>query len=250
MLNPRKHSAQALAIIPARGGSKRIPRKNIVDFGGRPMLAWTIEAALKSACFAHVLVSTEDEEIAEVARRYGAEVPFLRDSHYDDQSTVSEAVCAALERAQKVYGCEFSQVAQLMANCPLRGADHIKSALEYFSSQDHEFQISCFKFGWMNPWWAVKLDDQNRPSPMFPEALKTRSQDLPPLYCPTGAIWLAKPSALLRSRSFYGPGYKFFPLDWRAAVDIDDYEDMAMAQAVLAQMSLSGEADHASRHTH
>lgn len=242
--------AEAIAIIPARGGSKRIPRKNIVPFGGKPMLAWTIEAALKSDCFAKVLVSTEDEEIAEVARRYGADVPFLRDSHFDDQSTVSEAVCTALEQAQTLYGRQFSQVAQLMANCPLRGADDIKSALGYFANGTHEYQISCFKFGWMNPWWAVKLDAQNIPQPMFPEALKTRSQDLPPLYCPTGAIWLAKPEALLRSRSFYGPGYKFFPLDWRAAVDIDDYEDLAMAQAVLAQMSQSTGEYHASHHPH
>jgi CMP-N-acetylneuraminic acid synthetase len=242
--------AAAIAIIPARGGSKRIPRKNIVPFGGKPMLAWTIEAALNSGCFAKVLVSTEDEEIAEVARRYGAEVPFLRNSHFDDQSTVSEAVCSALEQAQKLYGRTFSYVAQLMANCPLRGAEDIKSAMGYFSAGTHEFQISCFKFGWMNPWWAVKLDGQNYPQPMFPEALKTRSQDLPPLYCPTGAIWLAKPDALLRSRSFYGPGYKFFSLDWRAAVDIDDYEDLAMAQVLLTQMSQSTEACHASRHPH
>lgn len=243
-------ASDAIAIIPARGGSKRIPRKNIVPFCGKPMLAWTLEAALESGCFAKVLVSTEDREIAEVARRYGAEVPFLRESHFDDQSTVSEAVCAALERAQQLYGREFSQVVQLMPNCPLRGAEEIIAAMEYFASGGHDYQISCFKFGWMNPWWAVKLDSDNCPQPMFPEALKTRSQDLPPLYCPTGAVWLAKPHALLRSRSFYGPGYKFFPLDWRAAVDIDDYEDLAMAQAVFTQMPRFTEGHHASRHPH
>jgi CMP-N-acetylneuraminic acid synthetase len=235
-------ATEAIAIIPARGGSKRIPRKNILPFCGKPMLAWTIEAALSSGCFTRVLVSTEDEEIADVARRYGAEVPFLRESHFDDQSSVSEAVCAAVERAQREYTCEFSLVAQLMANCPLRGVQEIKNAVEYFSAGDHEFQISCFKFGWMNPWWAVKLDAQHRPQPMFPEALKTRSQDLPPLYCPTGAIWLAKPEALLRSRSFYGPDYRFFPLDWRAAMDIDDHEDLAMAQLLFAQASYKGDS--------
>lgn len=242
--------ANAIAIIPARGGSKRIPRKNIVSFAGKPMIAWTIEAALNSGCFARVLVSTEDEEIAEIAQCYGAEVPFLRDSHFDDQSTVSEAVCTALEHAKKLYGRNFSCVAQLMANCPLRRADEIKSAIDYFSNNTHEFQISCFKFGWMNPWWAVKLDNENNPQPMFAEALKTRSQDLPPLYCPTGAIWLADPEALLRSRSFYGPGYKFFPMDWRAAVDIDDYEDLAMAQAVFAQMPRIDQVPDANRHPH
>lgn len=240
----------AIAIIPARGGSKRIPRKNIISFGGKPMIAWTIEAALASGCFAKVMVSTEDEEIADVARCYGADVPFLRDSHFDDQSTVSEAICTALERAQNFFGREYSCVAQLMANCPLRSADDIKCALRYFSGGGHEFQISCFKFGWMNPWWAVQLDGENYPQPVFQGALKTRSQDLPPLYCPTGAIWLAKPAALLNSRSFYGPGHKFFPLDWRAAVDIDDYEDLAMAQAVFAQMSHADEVHHASRHPH
>jgi CMP-N-acetylneuraminic acid synthetase len=223
----------AIAIIPARGGSKRIPRKNIHLFKNKPMLAWTVEAALQSECFSHVMVSTEDVEIAEVARSYGAEVPFLRDSHFDDQSTVSEAICVAVDQYQQLTGKRFDAVVQLMPNCPIRNARNIKHACENFWQGTHDFQISCFKFGWMNPWWAVRLDDHCNPTAIFPEALKTRSQDLPPLYCPTGAIWIAKPDKLIKNRSFYGAGHKFFPLDWQAAVDIDDYEDLRMAEVIF-----------------
>jgi CMP-N-acetylneuraminic acid synthetase len=227
----------AIAIIPARGGSKRIPRKNIYPFKGKPMLAWTIEAALTSNCFSRILVSTEDEEIAAVARSFGAEVPFLRDSHFDDQSTVSEAVCHTVEKYQKYRGESFDTVVQLMPNCPIRNAHQIQQACDYFQQGGHDFQISCFKFGWMNPWWAVQLDEHLHPSPMFPDALKTRSQDLPALYCPTGAIWIANSQKLIKSRSFYGEGYKFFPMEWQAAVDIDDYEDLRMAEVIFNQFS-------------
>ena len=81
-----------LAIIPARGGSKRIPRKNIINFQGKPMIAWTIESAIKSACFDEILVSTDDDEIAEISKNYGASVPFLRELNKDDHSNVSDVV--------------------------------------------------------------------------------------------------------------------------------------------------------------
>jgi N-acylneuraminate cytidylyltransferase len=84
----------------------------------------------------------------------------------------------------------------------------------------------------MNPWWAVRLDDRSRPRALFPEAFAARSQDLPPLYCPTGAIWVARVPALEASRSFYGPSHVFHALDWKAAVDIDDQGDLEMAQVI------------------
>ncbi len=222
-----------IAVIPARGGSKRIPKKNILEFSGKPMIAWTIEAALNSGRFDRVVVSTEDREIAEVAIKFGAEVPFLRDRFFDDQSTVSEAVCDALIKIQTDMAIEFDQIVQLMANCPIRNSDDICRAIDFFELGEHDFQISCFEFGWMNPWWAVKLDENKKPTPLFPAALKTRSQDLEKLYCPTGAIWIANAKEFVREKTFYGSEFKFFPMPWCSAVDIDDYGDLEMAKAVM-----------------
>lgn len=224
-----------VAIIPCRGGSKRIPKKNIVDFHGKPMLAWTVEAALGSGQFDSVLVSTDDPEIAEAALAAGAEVPFLRAVHADDHAPISMATLAALDQLERHHGRRYDVVAQLMANCPLRAAQHIRDALAHFEAAGAPSQISCFKFGWMNPWWAVQLDAQGAPSAQFPEALKARSQDLPPLYCPTGAIWLARAPALRAASSFYIDGHIFHPMPLAAAVDIDDYDDLDMARAMFGQ---------------
>ena len=94
-------------------------------------------------------------------------------------------------------------------------------------------QISCFRYGWMNPWWAVRLDERGRPDPLFPDTRSQRSQDLDLLYCPTGAIWISKVTELQEAGTFYGPGHVYFPMNWRAAVDIDDYDDLDMARVVF-----------------
>ncbi len=231
---------QNIAIIPARGGSKRIPKKNIIDFNGQPMIAWSIQAAKDSGAFTRILVSTDDPEIAEVAKSLGAEVPFLREQYADDHSSVSEATAAALQQAMDYWQEDYKVVVQLMANCPLRDGLDIKAALASFEQHKRTAQISCFEYGWMNPWWAVTLDAQGEPNPLFPEALKQRSQDLPTLYCPTGAIWISTTEALLEHHSFYSPQHVFEPLSIRSAMDIDDYADMRMAKALSLTDSNQG----------
>jgi N-acylneuraminate cytidylyltransferase len=223
---------QRIAIIPARGGSKRIPRKNIIDFDGKPMIAWTIQAALDSGCFDRVLVSTDSEEIAELAISSGATTPFLRQENADDAAPSSLATISALKQAEAYWHTRYDQVAQLMPNCPLRNAGHIRDAVENFAQKNLEYQISCFRFGWMNPWWAVTLDQDRVPTQHFPAAMSKRSQDLEHLYCPTGAIWLAGRDSLLEAGTFYGVDHRYFPMDWIGAVDIDDMDDYRMALAL------------------
>lgn len=229
---------KAIAVIPARGGSKRIPHKNIVDFLGKPIIAWTIEAAQKSNIFDRIIVSTDDKEIADVAESCGVKVPFLRTECTDDFSTASDATIFALKQTKEYYGEEYEYVAQLMANCPLRTSADIIAAFDNFINRNLDFQISCFKFGWMNPWWAVELDEKFIPKKLFPESGNKRSQDLPNLYCPTGAVWLARYNKLIESKTFYGAGYLMFPLDWKAAVDIDNYDDLEMAKALYGMRDL------------
>ncbi len=221
-----------IAIIPARGGSKRIPRKNITPFRGRPMIAWTIEAALKSEVFDRVIVSTDDTEIAETARAEGAEVPFLRLAHADDQSSVSDAIITTLGQAEKHYAKQFATVTQLMPNCPLRNSNDIRAADKHFKDGRHLFQISAFEFGWMNPWWAARLKYDGQPDWLFPESRQSRSQDLERLFCPTGAIWVADALALVKHQTYYGPRHVLCPMPWQSAIDIDDWHDLHMAEAV------------------
>ncbi len=224
----------ALAVIPARGGSKRLPRKNIRTLAGKPLIIYTIEAALESGCFESVVVSTDDDDIAALARGAGAEVPFVRPAALsDDHTPVSNVTIAALELLDP-NGERYPLVAQLLPNCPLRDADDVRSSFRAFKGSSADFQLSVTRYGWLDPHWAMELSSDGIIDPLFPEALKQRSQDLPTLYCPTGAVWWARSVALRRAGTFYGPGVRGYPLAWQHAVDIDDESDFAMAEALVA----------------
>ena len=218
-----------IAIIPARGGSKRIPKKNIIDFCGKPMIAWTIEAAKESGLFDKIIVSTDDEEIAAVSREYGAEVPFLRNSKSDDFSPVSEATITTLKQLQS-EGEIFDTVVQLFAVCPLRNTTDIKGALQFHFEHKRPFTVSCYKYSGMNPWWAMTMNEKNEGDFLNKDALG-RSQDLPELYCPTGAIWIADVEELIKENTFYGKGHVFWEMSWNRGIDIDDYDDLNLAKA-------------------
>jgi CMP-N-acetylneuraminic acid synthetase len=220
-----------IAIIPARGGSKRIPRKNIIKFNGKPMISWTIEAAIESKLFSKILVSTDDDEIAQISLNAGAQVPFLRNDSNDDYSTSSQATLSALRQAEAYWSETYSSVTQLMANCPLRDSDEIRGAISNFELKKVPSQISCFKFGWMNPWWAFKLDLNGNPEYAFPKYRNKRSQDLPTLYCPTGAIWIADAFQLKKNGTFYMQNHVFYPINNISAIDIDDEHDLKIAEA-------------------
>ncbi|MFA5130457.1 MAG: acylneuraminate cytidylyltransferase family protein [Patescibacteria group bacterium] len=221
-----------VAIIPARGGSKRIPKKNIYPFCGKPLLAWTVIAALKSEVFTDVYVSTDAQDIAAVALEYGAKV-IMRKRGNDDQTIVSLATIYSLQQIEQEQGEKYDIVFQLMANCPLRDADDIRHAATHFDISGTDFQLSCFSYDYANPWWALKIADRYSGQALHPEALKTRSQDLDTLYCPTGAIWAAKVPHLYEAGTFYGPNYTLVPMKKSShAVDIDEMEDLIFAEAL------------------
>lgn len=221
---------KVVAIIPARGGSKRVPGKNIIDFLGKPMIAWTIEAAKVSGLFDKIVVSTDDEQIADVSKQYGADVPFLRNEKADDMSPVSEATVVALKQLEAA-GETFDDVVQLFAVCPLRNAQDIKDAYNFYIESKRNFALSCFKYTWMNPWWAIQLNEKSEGNWLNKDALK-RSQDLPGLVCPTGAVWIADVRSLCNEKTFYGSGHVFWQMDWKRAVDVDSYDDIELAKAL------------------
>ena len=157
----------------------------------------------------------------------------MRSKAADDFSSSSMATYHALIQAEKYWKEKYDVVAQLMANCPLRTAEDIKKSFKLFKKNKSLSQISCFRFGWMNPWWATKINKKGKPSRIFPNSMKTRSQDLPNLYCPSGALWLAKRNNFLKYKDFYMPGYRFQEMNWISALDIDDNNDFLMAKACL-----------------
>jgi len=222
-----------LAVIPARGGSKRIPGKNVVDLGGQPLLAYTVRAAVDSGLFARVVVSTDSEEIAAAALSFGAEVPFLRDPDLsDDFVPVSAATADALERVDPA-GDLVGSVCQLMPSCPLRCAVDVAVSCDQFEATAAEAQISVVRYGWQNPWWAFRRGDDFILDPLFPEAHSARSQDLAALYCPTGAVWWARAEALRRDRTFHVTGRTGWEIPWQRGIDVDTREDLDLARVLL-----------------
>jgi CMP-N-acetylneuraminic acid synthetase len=160
-------------------------------------------------------------------------VPFLRKDHADDISPVSEATLSALFQAENYWGLKYDIVVQLMPNCPIRNVADIVCSYNNFKKGFAPFQLSAVEFGHANPWWAFELDNQMRAKYLTPKALKMRSQDLPKLYCPVGGIWVANRDAFVDSRTFYGSGHVFFPINWASSIDIDTIEDLEYAKMVF-----------------
>jgi N-acylneuraminate cytidylyltransferase len=230
---PARSSGETLAVIPARGGSKRVPGKNIRPLLGVPAIAYSIRAALESGVFDRVVVSTDSDEIARVAREHGAEVPFLRDASLaDDHTPVSLATVDALEQLDP-GGERIAHVAQLMANCPLRDADDVRASREQFTSTGARSQLSVMRFGFQNPWWAMRRTGEYVLDPLFGERAVAPSQSLPELFCPTGAIWWARADVLRAERTFHVDGRTGWEISWQHGVDVDTEDDWAMAELLL-----------------
>lgn len=223
-----------LGFIPARGGSKRIPRKNIVDFGGEPLIAHTIRAALGSDVFDEVVVSTDDPEIADLSINYGASVPYLRPAELATDFASSADAAVHLLDYFRGNGKNYTRLCSLLPNCPLRDSRDIRESYEMFQSNNVWSVHSLTDFGGAVPFWAIELDDQQRIKFYWGEKyFSMRSQDMPVVYVPTGALRWVKAEALREKRSFYGEGALGFILPRKRAVDIDDEEDLLFARALL-----------------
>jgi CMP-N-acetylneuraminic acid synthetase len=231
-----------LAVIPARAGSKRLPGKNILPLGGKPLIAFAIDAARDSGLFARVIVSTDSAIIAEIAKRHGADVPFLREASLaDDVTPVSAATADALRRVDP-DGTLYASVAQLMPNCPLRDADDVRDSFLQFAATGADSQLSVARYSWQPPWWAMRRSEAYALEPLFPREVTDRSQDLPPLYCPTGAIWWARASVLRETGTFHIEGRTGWEIATAHSLDIDTEDDWRLAEALLGQRTGLGPA--------
>lgn len=224
-----------IAVIPARSGSKRVPDKNIRLMCGKPIISYTIKAALQSKIISSVIVSTDSEEIAEISLDYGAEVPFLRSKVLSDDYTPVSLVTLDVIEQLRLKGKEYKNVVQLLPNCPMRDSTDILNSYSHFVQSKAESQISVTRYGWLNPWWAMTRDMNNVLSPIFPEQMKKRSQDLPDLFCPTGAVWWIQADILRREKTFHCKNRTGWEISWDHAVDIDTEEDWRMAEILMRQ---------------
>lgn len=179
-----------LAIIPARGGSKRIPRKNIKDFLGKPIIAYSIETALKSGLFDEVMVSTDDVEIAEIAKKYGAKVPFSRTENTSNDDATTYEVLKEVLLNYKDMGTEFENICCLYACAPLTTELILSESFKIFQENNFDSVLPVISFGFPIQ-RAVKLTPENKIDFVHPEFSVTRSQDLEKAYHDAGQFyWL------------------------------------------------------------
>ena len=224
----------AIALIPARAGSERIPRKNIAPFFGHPMIAYTIAAARLVTAFDEVIVSTDGPEIASIARHYGARVVDRPAGLADPQAGLVPVSLHAVDQLVEEGEPRPSAICLLMPNCPLRGAAAIRSHLEAFEADDRRFQLSVTEYVGAYPDWAMTRATDGRIEARFGKFWQGRSQELPPSVCPSGAIWIAKESALREQMTFYGAPLHGECLGPIEAFDIDDQSELEYA-AVLVE---------------
>lgn len=228
-----------LAIIPARGGSKRIPRKNIKPFCGKPMIAWSIDAALKSGCFDRVIVSTDDDEIAEVARQHGAEVPFMRPLELSDDHTGTIPV---IRHAIETINSEDRGVEQaccLYATAPFIQAEDLRRGLEILrgSDVDYAFSVTSYAFPIQR---ALRLTHEGRVEMFNPEHFNTRSQDLDEAYHDAGQFYWGRADAWLQGKMIFCPASLPVMLPRHRVQDIDTPEDWVRAEWLFKAMQAQG----------
>lgn len=222
-----------IAIIPARGGSKRIPRKNIKPFLGRPIIAYSIEAAVAAGCFDEVMVSTDDQEIAQVATDLGARVPFLRTpATADDFAGTAEVLSEVLEE-YAARNRHFSAACCIYATAPFVTADLLRSALEVLEGSAAAAVIPVAQH--CSPTWRALQVVDGGLRWVHPEFETTRSQDLPPTYFDVGQFYWLEVGAFLRERRLVCRGAVPFILPRAQVQDIDSPEDWSEAEAKYRQ---------------
>ena len=225
---------ETLAIIPARGGSKGLPGKNILSLAGIPLITHTINAALEAESVGRLIVSTDDEAIATVARESGAEVPFLRPAALsDDTASGVDACLHALGYANDSLDYHPELVVYLQPTSPMRSAADIDAAVKLLHDRNADSVVSV-KAVTEYPQWMKKMDGEQRISPLFEELEITAArQNLEKSYILNGAIYLSTTEALLKHRNFYGSDTRGYLMPEERSIDIDTLNDFLMAQALI-----------------
>ena len=226
--------SRVVGVITARGGSKSIPKKNIAPLAGKPLIAWTIETALRSAALSRVIVSTDDTEIAEVARQWGAEVPFLRPAELArDDSPHIPVIVHAVEWLGSHEDMRSDYVLLLQPTSPLRSTEDIDGAIRLALEKDADSVVSVCQAS-SHPYLAKRITDDGRLEDFDhrPEGYLAR-QALPPAYVVNGAIYLVRRDVLVEKHTFYTERTYAYVMPQARSLDIDTPWDLYLADLVL-----------------
>lgn len=217
-------------LIPARGGSKGIPRKNIKTIAGKPLIAWTIEAALRSSFLSSVVVSTDDPEIAEIARQAGAQVPFMRPTELArDETPGLDPVLHALDQLT-----QYDSVLLLQPTSPLRTTEDIDGCLSLISQTRAQSVVSVTEAD-THPYWTYRLNADQTMARFLEAAPVARRQDLPPVFLLNGAMYFAKANWLRRNGSLVTAETLAYVMSKEHSVDLDTPLDWKVAELLLKE---------------
>lgn len=225
-----------IAIIPARGGSKGIPGKNIKLIGGKPLIAWTIDSAIVSKYIDRVIVSTDSDEIASVSKNYGAEIPFKRPAKLaTDEASSESVVLHALRWIKKNEGKEYDYFILLQPPLPLRTTKHIDGAIEKIVNDPIAKTLLSITKATTNP-YLIEIINKKGYLEDFIERQEriVRRQDIPSIYQINGAIYLIKSKDFLEKKSFYISPMSYYLMSRRSSVDLDDNFDFTLAEFLIS----------------
>lgn len=218
-----------VCIIPARGGSKRIQKKNCKDFLGKPIIAYSIEVALNSNLFDEVMVSTDDKEIAEIALKYGAKAPFIRsEANSNDYATTFDVIKEVISFYQK-YNFIFTQACCLYATAPLITVQNLNKAFSIMAKEKFSTVFPVIRFGFPIQ-RAIEMVDNHKFKILYPEHELTRSQDLKPYFHDAGQFYAFKIEDVLKQEKLYTDNSGIFEISENEAQDIDNQIDWEMAE--------------------
>jgi len=227
---------EIVAIIPARGGSKGIPRKNIKQLFGKPLIVWTIEHAKKSRYIGRITVSTEDKEIAEISKKCGAEVIERPEELAKDETPTIDVIFHVLE-VIKAENFEPGLVVLLQPTSPLRNAQDIDNAIELFLKNDCESVVSVCEVE-HSLYWSFEIENRYLKPIFGGKYLNMRRQDLPKVYTPNGAIYVSTPEILRKYKSFYCSKTIPYIMPPGRSVDIDNEIDFMLAELLMRKYGL------------
>jgi len=224
-----------LAVIPARGGSKGVPRKNIRLLAGKPLVTWTIEQAAQSRYIDRVIVSSEDEEICQVAKQSGAEVPFVRPMELaSDTASGVDVLCHAVENA----GADYDYVVLLQPTSPLRESTDIDAAIECCVSRTAKSVVSVAE-ATKSPYWMYQVQEGGKLTPFVENAASNRQQ-LPQSYALNGAVYVLEVAALLESRKILDEQTLGYVMPEERSYDIDTETDFLICEFLKTRMEPNG----------
>lgn len=225
-----------IAIIPARGGSKRLPGKNTKLLGDKPLIAWTIEAAIESNVFDHVFVSTDSQEIADISKQYGAEVPFLRPEELaSDTATTNDVITHLVDWFESEFNQTTSLIAVLQPTSPFRNAKHIIEAIEEMNDKSAKAIISVCQLEHPIQFCNQLGSDGSMADFINLENMK-RTQDLKPTYRLNGALYIFDRDYVGRMQEIYSNGTYAYIMSSKLSIDIDTQKDFDLAEYYLKTM--------------